>query len=228
MKRISSKTVAAQLVRDYDIDNPNRIINAVIEWSREALSFIGTKESFLRKECVVPIKNYRAELPFDFIKLIDVKMGENLLEVNTRSFRLTGKSDKDLAATTAGQSLDNNNSTPISDFGKFNIENGFIYTTSKEGTIGVSYYAFPFDENGDTTIDISQLEAVTAYCKYMYLESRAISGKTPIQIYKNAEQRWWSLCGKSRGDNIIPTRAEAERLGAMWNNLTPWKGIRNT
>ena len=58
MKRISAKTVAAQLVRDYEIDNPNRIINSVIEWSREALAFIGTKESFERKECVIPIDNY--------------------------------------------------------------------------------------------------------------------------------------------------------------------------
>lgn len=227
MKRIGSKTVAAQLVRDYDIDNPNRIINSVIEWSREALVYIGTKESFERKECVVPIENYKAELPHDFIRLIDLKMGENFPEINTRSFRLTGKDDPNLADRSSGQSLDNNNSSPISDFTKFNIENGWIYTTAKDGNIGISYYAFPYDDEGDTTIDISQLEAVTAYCKYMYLESRTISGKIPFRIYKNAEQRWITLCGKVRGDNVIPSRAEAERLGAIWNNLTHWKGIRN-
>ena len=197
MKRISSKTVAAQLVRDYDIDNPNRIINAVLEWSREALVYIGTKESFERKECVVAIENYRAELPFDFYKLIDV------------------------ADRTPGQSLDNKTSSPIADFNKFNIENGLIYTTAASGTLGVSYYSFPFNDDGDITVDISQLEAVTAYCKYMFLESRTITGKVPYRIYKNAEQRWWSLCGKSRGDNVMPSRAEAERLGSIWNNLTP-------
>ena len=227
MKRISSKTVAAQLVRDYNIDNPNRTINAVIEWSREALVYIGTKEAFERKECVIPIKNYRAELPFDFYRLIDLKMGENYPEMNTRSFRLTNKEDSNLADRTAGQSLDNQTSSPISDFNKYNIENGFIYLTADTGDLGISYYAFPYDDEGNPTIDISQLEAVTAYCKYMFLESRAISGKVPFQIYKNAEQRWFFLCGKTRGDNVMPSRAEAERLGAMWNNLTPWKGIRN-
>jgi hypothetical protein len=227
MKRISSKTVAAQLVRDYDIDNPNRIINAVLEWSREALVYIGTKESFERKECVITVENYRAELPYDFYKLIDVKMGENYLEISNRSFRMTSKNDSDLADRTAGQSLDNKTSTPISNFNKFNIENGLIYTTAQSGTLGVSYYAFPFDDDGDITVDISQLEAVTAYCKYMFLESRTITGKVPYRIYKNAEQRWWSLCGKSRGDNVMPSRAEAERLGSIWNNLTPWKRIRS-
>ena len=102
-----------------------------------------------------------------------------------------------------------------------------VYTTAKSGDIGISYYAFPFDDEGNPTIDISQLEAVTAYCKYMFLESRMITGKTPLQVYKNAEQRWWQLCGRSRGENVMPSRSEAERLGAIWNNLTPWKGIRN-
>ena len=226
MKRISSKTIAAQLVRDFDIDNPNRIINAVAEWCREALVFIGTKESFVRKECVIPYKNYKAELPHDFYKLIDLKIGDDYPEISTRSFRITSNDDANLADRRSMQSLDNLIDPPSATITKYNVENGYIYLTAENGSVGISYFAFPLDEEGDITVDISHLEAATSYCKYLYLQSRAVSGKVPYQIYKDQESRWYQQCARARGNNTMPSRGEAERLASIWNNMTPWKGIR--
>ena len=55
MKRIPARTAAAQVVRDLEIDNPGNKIYSMIEWTREALFFINTKESFIHKECILTI-----------------------------------------------------------------------------------------------------------------------------------------------------------------------------
>ena len=61
----------------------------------------------------------------------------------------------------------------------------------------------------------------------MFLQARAYSGKIPLNIYKDAEHRWWWLANNARGKGNMPTRAEADRIGAMWNNFKPWKRIQN-
>jgi hypothetical protein len=228
MKRIPARTAIASAVRDLDIDNPNSKINAMLEWTREAISFIGNKDSYLRRECELEIENYRAELPSDCVEIIDVKIGSMFPEYTGRSFRLFNKDSNNLADRTSGQSLTHDYTENWqSDKTKFTVENGWINLTASSGTIGLAYRAFPFDEEGEPTIHISQLEAVTAYLIYMFLKARAYTGKTPMNVYKDAEQRWFWLANNARGKGSMPTRAEMDRAGAIWNNLKPWKRIQS-
>jgi len=228
MKQIPARTAVAQAVRDLQIENPNNKINTMIEWVREALVHLDVKSSYTRMECEVTIKDYRAEIPFDCYKLLEVKIGEKYPEHTARSFKLFNKDSENLADRTSGSSLNNlHDNVPQSDMTQYTIENGYINFTIPSGTAGVAYLVNAKDlKTGEPVIDIRLLEAVTAYLVYKVLQSKFYIGKISAGAYTDAKQNWWFACQNARGKVNMPSRSKMDRVGSMWNNLKPWKRIQ--
>lgn len=113
VSRLNGKTLIAQAVRDMDLSNATRRMDAMEEWVFEAEVLIGSNESYLRKECELDVENYRAALPKDFYKLIAVKKGDQYFEYTGRDFKLFNKG----AGTTGFAGIPSNTPPPVDNQG---------------------------------------------------------------------------------------------------------------
>src|SRR3990167_56077 len=135
--KLFAKTIAAQAIRNIDVDVPQNRVYDMIEWCFEAEKLIGTLESYEHKECILKITNYRAELPNDFCILKGIKIGENYPEATNRDFTLFNK----------------NKSLLVKIMQVLPIELGFIVYwimayigyTLESVDLGISYWGFPLD-----------------------------------------------------------------------------------
>lgn len=236
MHRLSANTLIAQVIRDLDIENANRRTDAMMEWCFEAEQLIDTERSYIRKECVLRVENYRAELPGDFYDLVSVKVGDSYMEHTGRDFVLFHKGTSsnieedvtdqggngNLADRRAQDSLSNLNHPVINNLAKFYIADGFINTTTTNTDIGLAYHGFPIEEVNGIMVPMihpNHATAVTAYLVYKYLFPGFVKGKVSGSVYAESKNRWLELCLNARGTDSMPDRKRADYIAAIWNNL---------
>ena len=58
-KRVSVKRIIANVARDLMLDDVSLHIDSMIEWSGEAEAFIGSFDTYEKKECEIDVDNYR-------------------------------------------------------------------------------------------------------------------------------------------------------------------------
>lgn len=216
MGRVNAKRIVANVIRDLDLEGGDYRFDAMLEWALEAALLIGTRDTFIRKECEIDIANHKALLPKDFYKLISVKSGDGYLETTNRDFIYFYKDSLHLAT---GKT---DTVTPQKAVTKFYIDGSYINFTSKTGTVGLSYFSFPVDDEGMPLIKESLEIAATAYVIYAYVRSKYFGGKLPNHVYREAKRRWEELCANARGKDAMPNRRELDYIGAIMNNLLPF------
>lgn len=223
-QRLSVKTIIANVIRDAQLDDASRLIDSMIEWAYEAETFIGSDDTFIRKECEVTVKNFKAKLPRDFYQFISFKIGGNYPEVTNRDFRLFYKNTGNLAQSTTAPSITNAISDEHSSSRlKMNITNGYIHISGieQETKAGLAYMAFDLDEEGYPFIKDGHEKAVVAYILWKMKTADFMNGKIPAGAYDRLEQRWYWLCGQARGDDEMPDPKQLEYIAAMYKQLLP-------
>lgn len=85
--KISLNRIIGNVVGNLDLENINESIEDFARWSAEAITKIGSRNSYHRHECLIEIKNYKASLPKNFVSPIAVKYKNQLLSITKRSFR---------------------------------------------------------------------------------------------------------------------------------------------
>ena len=85
--KVSLNRIIGNVVGNLDLENINESIEDFARWSAEAVSKIGSRNSYYRHECLIEVKNYKASLPPNFVSPIAVKYKHQLLTITKRSFR---------------------------------------------------------------------------------------------------------------------------------------------
>lgn len=85
--KVSLNRIIGNVVGNLDLENINESIEDFARWSAEAVSKIGSRNSYYRHECLIEVKNYKASLPKNFVSPIAVKYKNQLLTITKRSFR---------------------------------------------------------------------------------------------------------------------------------------------
>lgn len=85
--KVSLNRIIGNVVGNLDLENINESIEDFARWSAEAVSKIGSRNSYYRHECLIEVKNYKASLPKNFVSPIAVKYKHQLLSITKRSFR---------------------------------------------------------------------------------------------------------------------------------------------
>ena len=85
--KISLNRIIGNVVGNLDLENINEDIEDFARWAAEAVSKIGSRNSYHRHECLIEVKNYKASLPPNFVSPIAVKYKHQLLTITKRSFR---------------------------------------------------------------------------------------------------------------------------------------------
>jgi len=105
---------------------------------------------------------------------------------------------------------------------KFTIENGYVhFNAMRDGKIGISYWGILVDDEGFPLVDDVHEDAVSHYLEYMYLKLRYNKGKIARAVFKDAEARWFWLCGQARADDEMPDLTEQRYIANLWNQLLP-------
>lgn len=236
--RTSVMRVISNVSRDLNVENPQRHMDKFIEWSFEAMKFIGSYDTFPRMESDLTITDKRAELPTNMISLIDVKTEDGVYcEPTSATFRgnKTPSTNPNYTSTLSADGLNG-----LTTANRYYIDNGgdaataattsspnmsaFININLKDDTkLVISYFFLPVDSDGFPMIKESHEEAISSYLMWKYKSIEYYSGKIPQYIYKDLEKRWYWLCGQARGNDNMPTHQEWERIGSIWNSLIPIK-----
>jgi hypothetical protein len=230
--RINVKTIIANVIRDAQLKNVNSLIDSMIEWAYEAETFIGSYDTFVKKECEIEFRNYRARIPKDLYQFIALKVNGQFPEVTNRDFRLFYKDSPHLARPGVTQSnhldlarvdqayfAETTSQTGM----KFAIENQHIHLSGGEMPLkaGLAYLAFDLDEEGYPYIKDGHEKAVVAYILWKMKTADWLNGKLNQGVYDRLENRWYMLCGQARGDDEMPDSKELEYIANMYHQLLP-------
>jgi len=90
----------------------------------------------------------------------------------------------------------------------------------------VVYLAYPTDLRGWPMIKDGHETAVAQYIMWQQNLVKYYNGQIAQYIVKDLEKRWYLLCGKTRGDDGMPTAEELKQIGNIWNTMIPIKNNR--
>jgi len=161
-------------------------------------------------------RNQQIVLPEDNIKLLGVRVGTDdtdhehaeLRETSAIHRRRVGKTTNDSQQRAFRYYVDGN---------RLNIQHDNL------DEITIVYLKYPTDIRGWPMIKEGHETAVAQYIMWQMKLIEFYNGKLPQYIVKELEKRWYFLCGKTRGDDSMPTSEELKQIGAMWNTLLPIK-----
>lgn len=196
---ISIKQIADDLY-----DNPllqDISFERIINYALRLMNIIGCPRIFVDRIVHINIKDYRAELPCDFLNIIQVKSEDGrCYKYTTDSFHM--------------ETVENNYLT-------YKIQNNYIYTSNREGTIIVAYKAFLLDQDGFPLIpdNSSFIEALEAYIKKKHYNILFDQGKIAPAVYQAAQQEYAWYVGQAQSDLIRPSLDQMQSITNMWNTL---------
>ena len=235
--------VIEKVHRDYGFTDINK--GDCAEWIGEILGLIGEEEIFIQKQtdgnndlCNLPpieVRNGRAKLPCDLVKLISVKdavTGVTLLE-SLDNFMPTFNDCKDgeIKFEDRRNSIQEDkgcekvlsdgeeNQLNYNELNKtYRVNNDFIFTNFDNGYLIMSYVGFPIDDEGYPLIpdDESFMRSASLEIAYNTAFKMAMRGSINERFLDRlARERDWYV-GQAKNKAIIPNADKLESLKNMW------------
>ena len=203
--------ISIKEVLDNLLDNPllqdltlERVVNYTVDFIRK----VGMPKIYIEKTANLEIKEYRALLPCDFHKMIQVRVFREgysqVFRSSTDSFHL---------------SKDKGDSHDLT----YKLQGQAIYTSMKNGTIEIVYQAIPVDCDGYPMIadNSSFREALELYITKKRYKVLFDTGKIRGDVYSSTCQDYAFAVGQAQTSLIMPTIDEMESITNSWNTLIP-------
>lgn len=181
---------------------------SILAYTVDFIQIVGLPELFEEKTAVLHIENWRASLPCDYVKIIQLRT----LPDGAKHFRTYR------AATSSFHMSPEH--TPAMDL-TYKIQGDFIYTSNKCGDIEIAYQAFATDNDGYPLIpdNGSFPKALENYIKREWFTVLFDMGRCSQQSLQNAQQQYvWSV-GRAVEDLRMLTLDQAESLMNSWKTL---------
>lgn len=180
-----------------EIDNIASKLKSFSVQAFDAMRLMRISEKvFALKTVTLELKNGSAKLPDDFYK-----EAEGFLCSNAQPLEQI------------------NNLGSCDTYFSFDIRTCLLKSNHKIGTIQLSYYAIPTDENGlpliteENGIDI----AIKKYLRYQQIQTRYYIGEVGIERLQIAQQDWLKVMADVRGAAKMPTPAGYRRIIRTYN-----------
>ncbi len=85
--KVSLRRIIGNVIDKLELQDVSSKISKMAAWAVDAELKIGSRNSYTKHECELDIKNYRACLPDNFVRMIAVKKGNDHLDVTMKDFR---------------------------------------------------------------------------------------------------------------------------------------------
>jgi hypothetical protein len=89
--RVSLYSIIGNVCGNLGLTNVNQHLDNFARWCAEAEAKIASRNSFKRFECEIEVHNRRACLPDNFVNLIAIKHGGEIINLTRREFRMFNK-----------------------------------------------------------------------------------------------------------------------------------------
>lgn len=237
----SSKEVINQVYADNGYDIALNFAD-MVSWIYECMELIGSPMQYIPKIAGVinhpplEITDYKAKLPCDFHKLRGILVNGRSARLSSSEFHhlLSGECcdmDTDTSSLLSDY-LDNfgnefstglGNQSTVQDVITFDINNNYLTLSVQEGTVCMSYWAFPLDENGYPLIpDVAKYRLALA--KYLTKKIDWIlyrKGDINRDIYEKSENDCNWYMGSISTALKVPDQIEMEVFKNMAVRLRP-------
>ena len=198
--------ISIKEVLDNLLDNPllqdltlERVVNYTIDFIRK----VGMPKVYIEKTANLEVKEYRALLPCDLIRIIQIKdCKSDLCFRQMTSSYIPTDNDRDYELT-------------------FKTQGRILYTSIKECTIRLAYKAIPVDDDGfplliDNPLYLKTLEL---YIKKEVFGDLFTQGKVNQNVLNYVEQQYAWNVGQLQSEFTIPSVQEMESIKNMWTSL---------
>jgi len=209
---VIAKFLADTQYRDSDFFNDADFEN----WIWEAESLIGSTQTYIRKEKTIEVNNFRAILPCDVykvIQLVDACNG-NPLYYNGSTFIFRHRFDRSSEQNTLSRQQGRN---------VFSINGWDIDTDIHTGHLLISYYAFPSDDKGRPMVKntIEHMEAIVCYLKLKLTAVKLWQAPTEMWLKLEGKYKrdWLIAIGRARGQDNMPDLSEMQYMAEIRNRM---------
>lgn len=207
-KLTSIKTLLFKIITDLGLTNDDITIDDYIEWVAEGLKEIGAYYQFTEREAVIPIVNYKGELPCDFLYPIEIRDPYgNRVRYNES---LIGSTTKQI----------NNNSFTGRDV---NLNFNYLTVSFETGELKIQYLAFPVDEEGLPLIpDLPEYRDALFWKVCYQLSIRGFAFRnSQMNDMIFTKSMWNKACVKARAEANMPNADMLEMLKNNWLRFKP-------
>lgn len=179
-------------------------LETVVDYSVDFMRIMGNPTIFENKVIKLNIEEYRAELPEDFYKMIQMRNNEG------KSFRYT----TDSFHFSEDRKNDNRDLT-------YKIQGNILFTSIKEGEVELSYTAISVDECGFPMIpdNSSFTRALELYIKKQWFTILFDTGKISPQVLQQTLQDYAWAAGDCYTEFNRMTLDEAESFYNSWRTM---------
>lgn len=182
-----------------------RAINYAVDFIR----IVGCPRIFNEKTVKLKVEDYRALLPCDYHKMIQVRTcacgKTDTFRYSTDSFHMSEDKYCNLPDLT------------------YKIQGQVIFTSIKKGEIEIAYEAMSVDDEGYPLIpdNSSFSRALELYIKKECFTILFDLGKISPQVYNNTLQQYSWAVGQAQSELVKPTIDQMQAITNSWNTLIP-------
>lgn len=180
-------------------------MEAIVDYAVDFLQIVGLPTAFMENTAVIEIKNYRGELPSDYMEMVQVRTTTNPVVY----YRYT--------SDTFHKSGNRVHSAPYT----YKVQGNFIFTSEKDTTIEIAYLAIETDDCGLPVLpdNAKFIRAIEAYIKYKHFTVLFDCGKITGQILEKADQEYCWAVGACQSEFNRLTLDKAETVLNILNNI---------
>lgn len=202
IRTVMSKVMRHPMMRGVTLD-------AVVDYTIDFMRLVGVPRMFQNQTAEICIRKYRAELPCDYYKMVQVRDPKSKL-----CYRY------------AGDSFHLSDDKPV--IGRYGsgltyvIQNNIIVTSLEEGKIEISYLAIPVDkEDGFPLIpdNSSFTKALELYIKLQWFTILSDMGKIPQFTLQNTQQEYYFAVGDCESEFNRLDLDKAESFYNSWKTM---------
>lgn len=200
IRLILDKTLKHPLMQDLSFET-------VVDYTVDFMRIVGVPNMFLEKTVIIEVNNYRAMLPCDYYKIIQIrKPGGPTFRYSSDSFHMSEYKDF--------------NNRPISDL-TYKIQGNIIYTSIEKGEIEIAYKAIAVDDEGYPLLpdNSSFTRALGLYIKKEHFTVLFDTGKIDFRVLENTKKEYSWAVGDCQTEFNRLSLDEAESFYNSWRTL---------
>jgi hypothetical protein len=205
--------------------------DSAIIWAVDAINIIEIPEIFYEKTTNVIVESYRAELPYDLVKL-----NKAVIVNNNTSGRISMKTSTDPFHS----DYPNRNRAELTDvLTDYRMEGDFIFTAFEEGELQLSYMALPVDGDNYPMIpdNVFIIKTIEYYIQVKYLTIQwELGALADPRILEKKEQEYAYSVGQAQSQRAFENLDKMESLKNTISRMillknshqTDYRGINNS
>lgn len=212
IRRILDRVMRHPMLRDIPFET-------AIEYAVDYISLLGTPALYCERTAIVPVEDWRGQLPCDFVEMIQVRVAG---KAPSATYRYSGHSfhmsPSKMPASTGELT--------------YKLQGMVIFTSTKDTDVEIAYRAFAVDDEGYPLLpdNTSFLRGLEMYIKLQWFTIKFDEGKLSAQVLQNTQQEYAWAVGDAQSEFSRLSIDQAETLFNSWKTMLPrnnehWKGF---